>query len=219
MTTTNRFLGIELNRQGIALLVGLGGLLVVLLIGLQITLPQYNRLADLDGQIAQRNAEIASKQSLLAQLPTLTAERERSAKLLASVASLIPPAEKLPTLLVDTTRLVKASNGELRQFTPSQTKALPEVADSINIQANTAKISLNATFAEVLTLMRNFERLDALVRIENVSLQPLEIKNAPPGTPPSQRLAAEFDLTAYVLGSGPPSTTEDDKGPGSKTAN
>ncbi|AGY57482.1 type 4a pilus biogenesis protein PilO [Gloeobacter kilaueensis] len=221
MSSTTRLFGIELDRRGISLLVGLGGMLVVGLIAAQITIPQYNRIADLDSQLYQKNLEQKSKQIELEQAPKLTAERARSARLLAAVTSLIPPADKLPSLLVDTTRLVRANRAELRQFTPNPTRAIPEAAGAANIQANSARIRLNGSFAEILALMRDIERLEALVRIENVTIKAAEDKSGTPaqvqvplpGTPPVQPLTAEFDLTAYVLGKGaaPPPPAKSDR--------
>ena len=203
MTTTSRFLGLELDRRGIALLVGAGGTLAVAVIAFQITIPQYTKIQDLEGQIAAKTQEVSTKQQQLAQLPELTAQRQRSAQLLASVTSLIPTADKLPSLLIDTTRMVQASNADLRKFTPGDLKAIPELAGVANISSTSAKVSLNATFAEALALLRNVERLEQLLRIENVTLKPVDAKASAPGGSPNQRLVAEFELTAYVQGSPP----------------
>lgn len=202
-TTTTRLFGLDLDRRTIAVAVGGAGLLVVSLIAFQITVPQYNRIQELDSQIGLKEQELSSKQAQLAQVPELTAQRSRSAAVLASVTSLIPSQDKLPSLLIDTTRLVRASNADLRKFTPGELKAIPELNGTANIRSSSAKVSLNASFGEALTLMRNIERLAELLRIENVSLKPIEIKAAN-GYAPVQRLTAEFDLTAYVLDNNAP---------------
>jgi type IV pilus assembly protein PilO len=205
MTTTSRFFGLELDRRGISVLVGVGGMLVVGLVAFNITLPQFNRIQELDAQISQKQQEVDTKKSQLAQLPALLAERERSGQLLRAVTSLIPTADKLPSLLIDTTRLVKASNADLRKFTPGELKAIPELNGAVNIQSTSAKVSLTASFGETLALMRNIERLEQLLRIENISLKPVETKTPAPGAAPAtQRLVAEFDLTAYMLGDNAP---------------
>lgn len=207
MTSPTRLFGLELDRRGIATLVGGAGTLVVAGLFFQLTLPQWGKLQELDTQVAQKNAELTSKQQQLKQLPSLSTQRERSRRLLDSVVALIPTPETLPSLLIDTTRLVQASGADLRKFTPSQLKAIPELSEStIDIRSTSAKVSLNATYAESITMLRNIERLEELLRIENLSLKPIDAKDNPGRT--DQRLTAEFELTAYVLDpNAPPPTT------------
>ncbi len=200
MTTSARFFGIELDRRGIALMVGGGGLLVVALIAWQITLPQYNRIQELDTKIAQQQQEISTKKQQVAEKPGLLAQKVRSEQLLASTISLIPNQDKLPSLLIDVTNLAKSSNVDLRKFTPGDIKAIPELNGVANIQSTAAKVSLTGNFSDVLQMISKIERLEEILRIENVTLKPIETKSLLPGAPTTQKLTVDFDLTAYIQG-------------------
>jgi type IV pilus assembly protein PilO len=200
MTTSARFLGIELDRRGIAFLVGGGGLLVVALIAWQITLPAYTRIQELDTTIAQQKQDISTKQQQVAEKPGLLAQKQRSEQLLASTISLIPSQDKLPSLLIDVTSLAKSSNVDLRKFTPGEIKAMPELNGVANIQSTAAKVSLTGNFSDVLQMIGKIERLEEILRIENVTLKPIETKSLLPGAPTTQRLTVDFDLTAYIQG-------------------
>jgi Tfp pilus assembly protein PilO len=201
MTTNTKLFGLELDQKTLALLAGVGGSLVIGILAYNLVSPLYTQNQELQGQIDQKTQEKATKAQELTTLAAVPEELTRVKTTFSRIAGSIPKSFNISTLLIDTTRIVEGAGAKLIKFTPGQNVATQEVKGLNNLQKVVNKVSFKATFPQALKVLQDVERLEQLLRIENLSLKPISQKERP------DALQVDFDLVAYLLSDAPPAAT------------
>lgn len=197
MTTNTKLFGLELDQKTLALLAGVGGSLVIGILAYNLVSPLYTQNQELQAQIDQKTQEKATKTQELSTLGTVPDELSRVKTTFSRIAGSIPKSFNISTLLIDTTRIVEGAGAKLIKFTPGQNVATQEVKGLNNLQKVVNKVSFKATFPQALKVLQDVERLEQLLRIENLSLKPISQKERP------DALQVDFDLVAYLLSDAP----------------
>lgn len=193
MTTNTKLFGLELDQKTLALLGGVGGSLVIGLLAYNLVSPLYTQNQELQSQIDQKTLEKATKTQELSTLATVPEELNRVKATFSRIAGSIPKNFDISTLLIDTTRIVEGAGAKLIKFTPGQNVATQEVKGLNNLQKVVNKVSFKATFPQALKVLQDVERLEQLIRVENLSLKPISQKER------TDSLQVDFDLVAYLL--------------------
>jgi Tfp pilus assembly protein PilO len=197
MTTNTKLFGLDLDQKTLALLGGVGGALVIGVLAYNLISPLYTQNQELQSQIDQKTQEKATKTQELSRLATVPEELNRVNSTFSRIAGSIPKNFDISTLLIDTTRIVEGAGAKLVKFTPGQTTATQEVQGLNNLQKVVNKVSFKATFPQALKVLQDVERLEQLLRIENLSLKPIVQKER------ADLLQVDFDLVAYLLSDTP----------------
>jgi Tfp pilus assembly protein PilO len=197
MTTSTKLFGLDLDQKTLALLGGVGGALVIGVLAYNLIAPLYTQNQELQSQIDQKTQEKATKTQELSSLATVPEELNRVNSTFSRIAGSIPKNFDISTLLIDTTRIVEGAGAKLVKFTPGQTTATQEVKGLNNLQKVVNKVSFKATFPQALKVLQDVERLEQLLRIENLSLKPIVQKER------ADLLQVDFDLVAYLLSDTP----------------
>ena len=197
MTTSTKVFGLELDQKTLTLLGGVGGALVIGILAYNLVFPLYTQNQELQSQIDQKTQEKAAKTQELTSLATVPEELSRVKTTFSRIAGSIPKNFDISTLLIDITRIVEGAGAKLVKFTPGQPTATQEVKGLNNLQRVVNKVSFKATFPQTLKVLQNVERLEQLLRIENLSLKPIVQKER------SDLLQVDFDLVAYLLSDSP----------------
>ncbi len=198
MTTNTKLFGLELDQKTLALLGGVGGSLVIGLLAYNLVSPLYTQNQELQSQIDQKTLEKATKTQELTTLATVPEELTRVRETFSRIAGSIPKNFDISTLLIDTTRIVEGAGAKLIKFTPGQNVVTQEVKGLNNLQKVVNKVSFKATFPQALKVLQDVERLEQLLRIENLSLKPIGQKER------TDSLQVDFDLVAYLLNDAAP---------------
>jgi Tfp pilus assembly protein PilO len=193
MTTSTKIFGLELDQKTITLLAGVGGALVIGVLGYNLVAPLYAQNQELQGQIEQKTQEKATKTQELTSLATVPEELGRVKATFSRIAGSIPRNFDISTLLIDTTQIVEGAGAKLIKFTPGQATASQEVKGLNNLQRVVNKVSFKGNFPQVLKVLQDVERLEQLLRIENLSLKPTGQKDR------ADLLQVDFDLVAYLI--------------------
>ncbi|MGA7953246.1 MAG: type 4a pilus biogenesis protein PilO [Gloeobacterales cyanobacterium] len=197
MTTNTKVFGLELDQKTLTLLGGVGGALVIGILAYNLVFPLYTQNQELQGQIDQKTQEKATKTQELTSLATVPEELSRVKATFSRIAGSIPKNFDISTLLIDITRIVEGTGAQLVKFTPGQPTATQEVKGLNNLQKVVNKVSFKATFPQTLKVLQDVERLEQLLRIENLSLKPIAQKER------ADLLQVDFDLVAYLLNEAP----------------
>lgn len=197
MTTNTKLFGLDLDQKTLALLGGVGGALVIGVLAYNLISPLYTQNQELQSQIDQKTQEKVTKTQELSSLATVPEELNRVNSTFSRIAGSIPKNFDISTLLIDTTRIVEGAGAKLVKFTPGQTTATQEVQGLNNLQKVVNKVSFKGTFPQALKVLQDVERLEQLLRIENLSLKPIVQKER------ADLLQVDFDLVAYLLSDTP----------------
>ncbi len=188
---TTQFFGLELDRRGIGLVLGLAGLSIVATLALYLTSPKISEAQALDQQLttARQNLELQTqaKNSLL----TISEKLNKSQKVFHNLVGLLPQQGDQSLLLLDLNHTVRTAKATLVQFTPGVAVLSTEVAGLSNLSKTTSKVTVGGTFAQQLQVLRGLERLEHLLKIENLNLTP--------ETNQMGNLVMTFDISAYAL--------------------
>jgi type IV pilus assembly protein PilO len=212
MTTSTKLFGLELDQKTLALLGGVGGALVIGLLAYNLVFPLYTQNQELQSQIDQKTQEKATKTQELSSLATVPEDLNRVKSTFSKIAGSIPKNFDISTLLIDTTRIVEGAGAKLVKFTPGQTTATQEVKGLNNLQKVVNKVSFKGNFPQTLKVLQDIERLEQLLRIENLSLKPIAQKER------TDLLQVDFDLVAYLLSDAPPANSANAAAPAKREA-
>ena len=103
-----------------------GQLLIVVLVGAAVVYvgyrfwlaDDYNKIGELQSQLAQKNQQIRQEQDIVAKLPQLEAELARLRQTLADLKEILPTEPETGELLKWIKNLADQSNLDLKDFTP-----------------------------------------------------------------------------------------------------
>jgi type IV pilus assembly protein PilO len=189
-----------------------GGALVIGLLAYNLVFPLYTQNQELQSQIDQKTQEKATKTQELSSLATVPEDLNRVKSTFSKIAGSIPKNFDISTLLIDTTRIVEGAGAKLVKFTPGQTTATQEVKGLNNLQKVVNKVSFKGNFPQTLKVLQDIERLEQLLRIENLSLKPIAQKER------TDLLQVDFDLVAYLLSDAPPANNANAAAPAKREA-
>jgi len=198
--------GLDLDRKNIAIAVGVLGLGVVLYVAYSFTYPKVAEVQSLDEQLTGARQNLDSQTQQKASLAEVPAKLARAQQTFTNLTALLPKEADQSILLIDLARLVKGSRVTLTQFTPGKPTITPEVAGLSNLYKSTNKVTITGDFVQILATLKDLERLEQLLKVEDLSItpgtasaqtaktpQPLVIKSAP------VPLSVTFNLAAYAL--------------------
>ncbi len=196
-SSTPTLLGIEFTPVRFGLLIGVLGLLGAGLWGVTQARPLISRIEQLESELTSQRDTLSNTQNQIQGLSGVEEEIEQGRVLNEEVSRLLANPENLQTQLLEISRLVEASAGELESFSPSPVQpasetelAIPE-AIAPQLQVQTTEVTLETTYVETIALMNSIERLQTLLQVNNLSV---EFQEDLP-----DELLTQFSLVAYVF--------------------
>ncbi|PIQ24687.1 hypothetical protein COW36_23205 [bacterium (Candidatus Blackallbacteria) CG17_big_fil_post_rev_8_21_14_2_50_48_46] len=191
----------------------IGATLSVLILGLgiwQLVLPPYNQLQELNAQIEQQQADIEAKELKAKELVKLKKELKEIEERLVVLRRKIPLQPNVAPLMIDIEEITENKelfgNGAiLKEFKPSGIvnfdlpAELQEAQGSeVSKQLKQLPISIsltNISYPDFIKLLTDYESYERTLSVENISLIPVEDKEAL-YTP----VNVTFTLKAFLLG-------------------
>jgi type IV pilus assembly protein PilO len=170
ITFTPRLGGIIFALLGLA---GAGYLL------LNVVQPEFERSQTLKNDITKLNQDIQNLEAIQKKIEAKKAELEQAKVQNKQVLALFGNEKTLDTLLLDLNNFIKTRNGSLRVYNfgenPPATDGVirdgswgPQVNDKL--KRKTIGIELVGSFDEIVSIMRNFERLQSLLLVKDFKL-------------------------------------------------
>ena len=199
--------GITFTPRVGGIVIGVLGLLGATYLLVNAVQPSWQRYQELQTSVESKEQQIQQKQKIQQQIRETTAKLEQAKQENQQVLSLFANEKTLDTLLLDLNSFVKDRRGSLTNYEPAQ-EAEAVVNDgsygaAVNgkLKRKTIDVQLEGTFDQVQSIMRSFERLQALLIVRDFKAevsepQPLLLNQgrAVPGARPT--IEATFTLDA-----------------------
>jgi type IV pilus assembly protein PilO len=199
--------GITFTPRVGGIVIGVLGLLGATYLLVNAVQPSWQRYQELEASVESKEQQIQQKQKIQQEIRETTAKLEQAKQENQQVLSLFANEKTLDTLLLDLNSFVKDRRGSLTNYEPAQ-EAESVVNDgsygaAVNgkLKRKTIDVQLQGTFDQVQSIMRSFERLQALLIVKNFKAevsepQPLLLNQgrAVPGARPT--IEATFTLDA-----------------------
>jgi len=199
--------GITFTPRVGGIVIGVLGLLGATYLLVNAVQPSWQRYQELQTSVESKEQQIQQKQKIQQQIRETTAKLEQAKQENQQVLSLFANEKTLDTLLLDLNSFVKDRRGSLTNYAPAQ-EAEAVVNDgsygaAVNgkLKRKTIDVQLEGTFDQVQSIMRSFERLQALLIVRDFKAevsepQPLLLNQgrAVPGARPT--IEATFTLDA-----------------------
>ncbi len=198
---------------------GLGFLGAVYMI-LNMIMPTWETFQQQRAKNQELETQVEQKTLQAQKAPEARAELAQSKQLQTQVLGLFANEKSLDTLLLDTSRLVESSNAkalagssikaQLKKFAPEGDK--PEVIDDSSLGSKVdnklkrqiINVEIEGRFEQMQTIMRNIERLQPLLLVQEYNSQLVEPeiddsdKDAPPIRSEPGKLVTSFNLVALM---------------------
>ncbi|WP_287129539.1 type 4a pilus biogenesis protein PilO [Candidatus Cyanaurora vandensis] len=205
---TTQVFGIDLDRRSIALMVGLVLGSIVGVVAFNFAYPKVAEVQALDEQLNTARTNLDSQTQQRTSLAQVPIKLSRARQTFDNLTALLPKEADQSILLIDIARIAKGSQASLTQFTPGKLVATTEVTGLSNLYKSTSKVTVSGDFTQVLVLLKDLERLEQLLKVEDVTVAP-GTKAANEVNVGPQPLTVTFNLSAYALPTGPlpPSVT------------
>ncbi|NEQ21130.1 MAG: hypothetical protein F6K28_18275 [Microcoleus sp. SIO2G3] len=199
--------GITFTPRVGGIVIGVLGLLGATYLLVNAVQPSWQRYQELQTSVENKEQQIQQKQKIQQQIRETTAKLEQAKQENQQVLSLFANEKTLDTLLLDLNSFVKDRRGSLTNYEPDQ-EAESVVNDgsygsAVNgkLKRKTIDVQIQGTFDQVQSIMRSFERLQALLIVKNFKAevsepQPLLLNGGKvvPGARPT--IEATFTLDA-----------------------
>ena len=127
-------------------------------------LPEYEKLAEMDQDIARLNAEYIQKKQIADNLPKFKEEFAKMEKLLEVALTELPNKKEIPTLLTNLATLAKDSGLEVVTFTPRG-----EVNKGFYAEVP-ASVELVGSFHQIAEFAQAVGKLSRIVNIGDLDL-------------------------------------------------
>jgi type IV pilus assembly protein PilO len=211
--------GITFTPRIIGALVGGLGVLAAGYMILTMVLPAWGSFKEENRKSEELQTQVEQKRLQAKQIGNVQAELAQAKQQQIQVLGLFANEKSLETLLMDTNRLVEASNAQgtgnpvrakLKKFVPSADEAQIVTDSSLGEKVNNKlkrtmiKVQIEGTFEQTQSIMRNIERLQPLLLVKNYDskLVPPEVetingKQQIVRTGPA-KLDTAFDLEALM---------------------
>ena len=193
ITFTPTVSGIALAVVGVAA----AGWLALTFIG-----PKFSEMQELRDSIAQKQANIQSKQQTVQNLQAIVARVNQAQTRNRDVRSLFSTQQALETLLLDLNRIIVASGAQLQRFVPdyatsgilTDSSLGPELNSKLKRQVT--DVAFEGSFTQTLAIMQAIDRLQTVL-----VLRDFKMTLKPPGSGPNaanNTVSCSFKLYAYV---------------------
>lgn len=198
---------------------GLGFLGAVYMI-LNMVMPEFSKFQDLQTKSKDLQGQVDQKTLQAKQADKILTDLAQSKEQQTQVLALFANEKSLDTLLLDTSRLVDSSNApvvgsnairaKLKRFVPEGDK--PEIiadsslGDKVNnkLKRQIINVEIEGNFEQTQAIMRNIERLQPLLLVENYDSRLVEPevdksdKDKPAVRKEIGKLSTSFDLVALM---------------------
>ena len=166
-------------RRSVVVLGVIGALVVTALWWLLIIGPRNSEIDDVEQQI---DAAITREATLRTQLSQLGAIRDLEVSYLAAIGemeSAIPPSPEIDAFIEDVNFLAQQTGVTLSALALSPPAETPE-NPAFEIRA---AMSVMGEYFEILGFLYGLEAMERIVRVDTLSLQPIEVEPEPPPQP------------------------------------
>ncbi len=143
------------------------GVLVLLVMGVfvwLVWLPEYDKLGDMDQEIARLEADYIQKKQIADNLPKFKEEYAKMEQLLQEALTQLPNKKEIPTLLTNLSTLAKDSGLEVASFTPRG-----EVNKGFYAEVP-ASLDLIGTYHQIAKFAEAVGKLSRIVNLGNLNL-------------------------------------------------
>lgn len=212
--------GVTFTPVVIGAVVGGLGFLGAVYMGLNIVKPEFDKFQQLQTTSSTLQAKVDQKNTQAKQADQVRAELAKTKEQQTQVLGLFANEKSLDTLLLDTSRQVESSNdkltginpvrAKLRRFEPTGDK--PEIikdgslGEKVNnkLKRQIIRVEIEGKFAQMQAIMRNIERLQPLLLVQNYDskLAPIEEEKSDDKKPGIRKdigkLITSFDLVALM---------------------
>ena len=127
--------------------------------------PEFTRMGELDGQIAQADNEAASAQTLLAQRRQMKDNSASTEALWLRLAGLVPENPELPSLIIELQDVAYTDGVQLRSITPG----VPTTVSGQTYLSVPAALVVYGTWQDTVEFLKSLSKLSRGLRITNVS--------------------------------------------------
>lgn len=212
--------GIRLTPTAIGIIVAVLGLGLAIYLFILLVSPKLQEGAQLRQQIAESEEQLSNPEERARLLAEADARVEAAEQLQADVLALFASEENLETLLLDLNARVQSVNAgiedEERQAVLSEFSldegssgvvsdgALGEAANN-RLERRVYNVTLEGSYAQVQSILRNIERLQPLLVVQDFNLETsssvldIDLQGRPVNDePPLTRITASFRLEALL---------------------
>lgn len=152
-------------RDKLLITIGVVAVVLVLLV-VFLVVPQYGKVADLNAQIDQANADIASAQSLLEQRQQIKSRAAQTDAELLKLLNAMPETPELPGYIVEIQDLCTEAGVWLYSVGPSQ-PAEDEGYSSIQLN-----LEIGGSWADTIDVLRRLNSVTRQTRVTEISTRP-----------------------------------------------
>lgn len=175
------------------ILVVVGCVVVLIALAFLLVLPQFQKLGDLDAQLASAQQQVSTAKTLLAQREEIkNRAAETDAKWLR-LANMVPESPDLPSLIIEVQDEAFDSGVQLQSMTPGALVASP------SFQAVPISMNIIGTWSDTVDFLQGLMKLDRGIRVVsfNSGVSPT-IANANP-TLPNYSESTSVQIEAYMI--------------------
>ncbi|NEP14905.1 MAG: hypothetical protein F6J92_37905 [Symploca sp. SIO1A3] len=139
--------------------------------------PAWQQVQELQGTVKEKQTRLDGKEDIEKQLDASKVELEKAKEQSQRVLGLFADEQSLNTLLLDLNNRVKASNGQIIVYQPEDNGAIPVTDSSLGAEVNgklkrkKIDVELEGNYAQIRSIMRGFERLQALLLVKDFSAE------------------------------------------------
>jgi type IV pilus assembly protein PilO len=139
-------------------------ILVLVVFGWFIWLPEYEKISEMDQDIARLEAEFIQKKQIADNLPKFKEEFAKLEKLLEVALTQLPNKKEIPTLLTNLATLAKDSGLEVVTFTPRG-----EINKGFYAEVP-ASVDLVGSYHQIAEFAQAVGKLSRIVNLSNLDL-------------------------------------------------
>ena len=139
--------------------------------------PAWQQVQELQGTVDQKQSKLDQQQQIEKQLQASKVELEKAKQKSQRVLGLFANEQSLNTLLLALNDRVKASNGQIVLYEPEEEGATPVTDGSLGAEVNgklkrkKIGVELEGNYAQIQSIMRGFERLQALLLVKDFTAE------------------------------------------------
>lgn len=169
--------GVTLTPPVTGLLVGILGLSAGIYLLITLLQPAWESYQQLRASVEDKRLQLEQRETRLQNLNVAEAELREAQQQRVAVQSLFAGEISLDTLLLDFNRLVTASQIQLMKYEPNPSASGVVQDDSLGsgvngkLQRQSIAVAVEGDFNQIQLLLRDLERLQPLVLVEEMKLQ------------------------------------------------
>ena len=139
--------------------------------------PAWQQVQELQGTVDQKQSKLEQQEQIEKQLQASKVELEKAKQKSQRVLGLFANEQSLNTLLLALNDRVKASNGQIVLYEPKEEGATPVTDGSLGAEVNgklkrkKIGVELEGNYAQIQSIMRGFERLQALLLVKDFTAE------------------------------------------------